>query len=1129
MQRRGKCEDNREKTRRPTAQSGTIPTCENPAATPPGRRRVVQPLLHRGPFRRELGRSYGRPQIRAPRYCGLRDLEDVLEGWSHALQSRLETCCDILFYRYPRISNAVTTVENCAPFIKVSDQSVDIPLSRTGEDNTLPECTLKCRYMLNLVMNGGDLSDEIRSARRWFPCCGAPGDVSGLDLVWGHLAHVFRLREMCAVRALPPQPCPYAGIVAAGSPFPAVHTTIRCSRYETAAYTANKNRKRQQNCVIGQYHVATPLANRRLFNIKPPSQPIAKLSQRPLANRNTNPVPTALTHSLSEDGHKLLTLWHGLGSERTCVRARAGWKTGIRDDYTSLRRSGGAPTLVMSGAWRRLALLVDLKWGGGGGQIAPRHRERAAPAVVAPGFVPRYVAAELWKSQIYWGKRAKLSTLIRPVLRGRMAWLLIGLGRTAIHSSPRVYQPRKCRPPSVKPRTPLTLCRLYLSVARAKLIWKCLCCSEHNSHGCAVFVRPVFKTTSQEHDSALGSSLVDDQPIMNAVKYRVVSGVVWTNRTMMSSNTDTNRTGVLAVVDTGDSLLICLKCQEMCADLNVLTAGLRTPLPSRRTGWIFARGSHTEQCRWLAGFLGDIPLRPCIRALLHIRLASPSPALKDHDVKSPLRQTDSRLEQAAVSTFSRKRRVFPPASFARRSRSSWLRQSVVLAAAGRGSPRLRTNCNTHDLRAPHELFLDIYVRQSPPVTRCRRLYLLVRMTSEGHAHGCDLPCSLVGRGNMRENMESRDQDVRTGIRTQVLLKCESKALPLRHLALLSDQAGRSAKACSLLNNVYRASTLKEAPWDMRVTERGNEEIQSSVLEVATIDLEAGVQTTPKVVKGTGEDMLQDGIDSCDSVGLEFFECVRKERERTRERERERKRERRESGEGEREKLFLACRRILKIAPTRQRHACSRTCLLFSVARVFARVRVCVCVRTGARQPVNKAVHLRDVIPRTFFYRYTVCFPVWRQSRDRRQLRVAIRRPNISSRPEHGQRLLHLHVHRVKISLPPPLNPHPSILSGDRGTNGDGCRSCEVPVPARLSPRRSGRRRWSEGFLRDLPFSAALSFRRCSILTSITLIGSQDLNDGNTVRLVRRSDEALGVRVIVARIAPSLLGLERAGT
>ncbi|KAJ8865640.1 hypothetical protein PR048_033160 [Dryococelus australis] len=45
----------------------------------------------------------------------------------------------------------------------------------------------------------------------------------------------------------------------------------------------------------------------------------------------------------------------------------------------------------------------------------------------------------------------------------------------------------------------------------------------------------------------LDSPLVDGRPIMKAVKYRVGSGVVWTNRTMVSSNTDTNRTGVLAV------------------------------------------------------------------------------------------------------------------------------------------------------------------------------------------------------------------------------------------------------------------------------------------------------------------------------------------------------------------------------------------------------------------------------------------------------------------------------------------------------------------------------------------------------------------------------------------------------
>ncbi|KAJ8892060.1 hypothetical protein PR048_004634 [Dryococelus australis] len=45
----------------------------------------------------------------------------------------------------------------------------------------------------------------------------------------------------------------------------------------------------------------------------------------------------------------------------------------------------------------------------------------------------------------------------------------------------------------------------------------------------------------------LGFPLVD-------VKYRVVSGVVWTNRTIVNSNTDTNRTGVLAVVDIAFSL-----------------------------------------------------------------------------------------------------------------------------------------------------------------------------------------------------------------------------------------------------------------------------------------------------------------------------------------------------------------------------------------------------------------------------------------------------------------------------------------------------------------------------------------------------------------------------------------------
>ncbi|KAJ8883669.1 hypothetical protein PR048_015523 [Dryococelus australis] len=41
--------------------------------------------------------------------------------------------------------------------------------------------------------------------------------------------------------------------------------------------------------------------------------------------------------------------------------------------------------------------------------------------------------------------------------------------------------------------------------------------------------------------------------------------------------------------------------------------------------------------------------------------------------------------------------------------------------------------------------------------------------------------------------------------------------------------------------------------------------------------------------------------------------------------------------------------------------------------------------------------------------------------------------------------------------------------------------------------RAGRCCWSAGFLGNLPFPPPFSFRRCSILTSITLIGSQDLD------------------------------------
>ncbi|KAJ8892162.1 hypothetical protein PR048_004742 [Dryococelus australis] len=87
-----------------------------------------------------------------------------------------------------------------------------------------------------------------------------------------------------------------------------------------------------------------------------------------------------------------------------------------------------------------------------------------------------------------------------------------------------------------------------------------------------------------------------------------------------------------------------------------------------------------------------------------------------------------------------------------------------------------------------------------------------------------------------------------------------------------------------------------------------------------------------------------------------------------------------------------------------------------------------------------------------------------------------------------------------------------------------------------------------GFSRGSPVSSALQFLRCSILTSITLFGSQDLavtsrpnlfthstgfqegrtrdHYGNTARLGRRNDEALSVRVNAACIAQSIASMEQ---
>ncbi|KAJ8877888.1 hypothetical protein PR048_022347 [Dryococelus australis] len=73
------------------------------------------------------------------------------------------------------------------------------------------------------------------------------------------------------------------------------------------------------------------------------------------------------------------------------------------------------------------------------------------------------------------------------------------------------------------------------------------------------------------YDSHLGSPSVVDRPIMNAVMYLVVFGVVCTNRTTVSCNTATNRTGGLAVVDIGDPHIICRKCHAVLVP-NVLLA-----------------------------------------------------------------------------------------------------------------------------------------------------------------------------------------------------------------------------------------------------------------------------------------------------------------------------------------------------------------------------------------------------------------------------------------------------------------------------------------------------------------------------------------------------------------------------
>ncbi|KAJ8871797.1 hypothetical protein PR048_028137 [Dryococelus australis] len=106
----------------------------------------------------------------------------------------------------------------------------------------------------------------------------------------------------------------------------------------------------------------------------------------------------------------------------------------------------------------------------------------------------------------------------------------------------------------------------------------------------------------------------------------------------------------------------------------------------------------------------------------------------------------------------------------------------------------------------------------------------------------------------------------------------------------------------------------------------------------------------------------------------------------------------------------------------------------------------------------------------------------------------------------GSGELCVHRHQLEISIWPPREkvPPPSWFTS-RGATVVERLACSPPTKAirvqspagslrvYASGNRAGRCRWSAGFLGDLPFPPPFLFRRCSIFTSINLIGSQDLD------------------------------------
>ncbi|KAJ8878537.1 hypothetical protein PR048_019115 [Dryococelus australis] len=101
---------------------------------------------------------------------------------------------------------------------------------------------------------------------------------------------------------------------------------------------------------------------------------------------------------------------------------------------------------------------------------------------------------------------------------------------------------------------------------------------------------------AREEERRLGSPLVDERPIMNAVKNWVVFVVIWTNRTMVSSNTDTKRTSVLAVVDIGPCHTIPYKARLWSDSRRVRSR-------------ILARGNRARQLSLVGGGRGGLVVR----------------------------------------------------------------------------------------------------------------------------------------------------------------------------------------------------------------------------------------------------------------------------------------------------------------------------------------------------------------------------------------------------------------------------------------------------------------------------------------------------------------------------------------